>query len=92
MSEFDDRGKVALWKSDIDHPKAPVAHGTVYAHRDIKEGEKLAIALWRSDSDHPRAPLMIGKISDPYKEQDQQDSHPPPAGGFKDFKDDDIPF
>lgn len=63
---YDDRGKVSLWKNDTQgNDKAPVAKGTVVAHRDIKEGERLNIALWKSDNQNPKAPSMTGRISDP---------------------------
>ena len=87
MPEYDDRGKVALWKTKSDHPKAPKADGTVVAVRDIKEGETVRIALWKSDSTNPKAPIMYGKLSDPMEQEKK--APPQPAGGFDD---DDIPF
>lgn len=85
---YDNRGQVALWKSNSDNPKAPAAKGTVIAHRDIREGEELDIALWRNDSDNPNAPVMKGKISD--KVEKRQESRPqPPADNFGDTS---IPF
>ena len=84
MPEFDDKGKVALWKNDKKgNDKAPAAKGHFFAHRAIAAGEKIELALWRNESDHPQAPMMTGKISDP-----QQDKEAP----VEDFEDSDIPF
>lgn len=94
MSEYDERGKVALWKPETDNPKAPQAKGRVVAHRDIKEGEELDIALWRNQSDNPKAPVMTGKLSDKREQQAQpsggEQQSAPPADN-SDF-DSDIPF
>ena len=89
MSEYDDRGKVALWKPETDNPKAPQAKGRVVAHRDIKEGEELDIALWRNQSDNPKAPVMTGKLSDKREQPSggEQQSAPP-----ADDWDSDLPF
>lgn len=87
MSEYDDRGQVALWRSKSDNPKAPVAKGTVVAHRDIKEGETLDIALWRNDNHNPDAPKMKGRISDRMTREQRGARGTPPD----DF-DDPIPF
>jgi hypothetical protein len=93
MTEYDDRGKVALWRSKSDHPKAPILHGTAYAHRDIREGEMIEIALWRSKSEHPKAPVLNGRLSDAYEEEPQRTQRPPPVPRQTDpFMDDDIPF
>ncbi|HKK06201.1 MAG TPA: hypothetical protein VKA50_10175 [Gammaproteobacteria bacterium] len=91
MTEYDNRGQVALWKADSDNPKAPAAKGSVVAHRDIKEGETVEIALWRNDSENPKAPLMKGKISDKRKDG-QQDGSQQKAAPPADDLDDDIPF
>ena len=69
MSEFDNRGKVSLWKNDSENPKAPAYKGTAVAHRDIREGEVLDLALWKNDSDNPRAPQVTGKLSDKQAKQ-----------------------
>ncbi len=92
MSDYDNRGQVALWKPESDNPKAPAAKGTLVAHRDIREGETVEIALWRNESDNPKAPKMKGKISDV-----RQQSEPRTGGGSTDATDpedfnDDIPF
>jgi len=88
MSEYDNRGQVALWKNESDNDKAPNARGTVVAHRDIKEGETVDIALWRNQSDNPKAPMMKGKIQDR-----KQDSHnEAKSNGYQSGGSDDIPF
>ena len=98
MTEYDNNGKVSLWKRDADAPeKAPALKGTVYAHRDIKAGEKLDLALWRNDSTNERAPMLTGKISDPFKPENtqaepQNDGFRQPPAPDNDFADDDIPF
>lgn len=80
---FDNRGKVSLWKTQSDNPKAPAASGSVVAHRDIKEGEVLDLALWKNVSDNPKAPVMTGKLAD------RKVSAPPAA---PEPFDDEIPF
>ena len=79
MVEYDNRGKVSLWKPDSDNPKAPALSGPVIAHRDIKEGEEVYLSLWKNDSDNPKAPKVTGKLGDKFKKDDS-------------FKDDSIPF
>ena len=71
MAEYDNRGQVSLWKPKSDNPKAPSYSGTVVAHRDIKEGETLAIALWPNKSDNDKAPKVTGKIQDRQQEGGQ---------------------
>ena len=99
--EYDNRGRVALWKSKSNHPQAPAYTGTVIAHRDIKEGETVSIALWPNRTGNAKAPLIRGQISD---REDQRsngsdtgggNASPPsqvgsPPSGFDD--DSDIPF
>ena len=88
QKDYDNRGQVSLWKTKSDSPKAPVASGSVIAHRDIRENEELDIALWKNISDNPKAPVMKGKISDKFEKRvdaRQQPSNPEPF-------DDDIPF
>jgi hypothetical protein len=71
--QYDNRGKVSLWKNDKGGDKQPVVTGKVVAHRDIKEGETLDIALWKRDDASGNQPVMTGKISDPYKKDDGDD-------------------
>lgn len=61
---YDNSGKVSLWKSQSDNEKAPILKGTVYAHRDVRQGEAIDIALWKNQSDNPKAPTLTGKLSD----------------------------
>ena len=84
--EYDNRGKVSLWKNDREGERQPVVKGKLVAHRDIKEGETIDIALWKQADVTGRQPIMTGKISDVYV--------PPQDFGSKkeeDF-DDDLPF
>jgi len=74
--EYDNRGKVSLWKNDREGATQPVVTGNLVAHRDIKEGETIRIALWKNDDVTGRQPVMTGKISD----SDQKSN------------DDDLPF
>ena len=88
MSEqYDNRGKIALWKhvSPTNNPDAPVAKGHFYAHRDIKEGEKIDVSLWKESSSNPDAPVMKGKIQDKYVKDGFTDAPPVAAS-------EDIPF
>lgn len=77
MAEFDDRGKVALWSNESDNANAPVAKGHFYAHRDIKEGEKINLDLWNVEKKNDKSPRMTGKVSDP---QPQSKSYDAPNG------------
>ena len=71
--EYDNRGKVSLWKNDRQSETQPVVTGKVVAHRDIKEGETLDIALWRREDAAGNQPIMTGKISDVFKKEDGDD-------------------
>lgn len=87
MSEYDNRGQIALWgKKEDAGPNAPAAKGHFFAHRDIKEGEQIEVALWKNESDNPNAPLMKGKVSDKFTpgEPVQSPAQEPLA--------DDVPF
>jgi hypothetical protein len=93
MTNYDDRGRVSLWKPESDHPKSPILSGTLCAHRDIREGETVFIGLWKSTSDHPNAPILIGKLTDPReKKESKPPPPPPPPVTAEDFVDDDLPF
>ena len=83
MSEYDNRGQAALWRSKSENPKAPIAKGNVTAHRDIKEGEELELSFWKNDSDNPNAPFLKGKLGDKYEKGEP---------GAQIDPDDDIPF
>lgn len=82
--EYDNKGQVAMWKSNSNNERAPALRGTAVAHRDIKAGEVLDIAVWKTDSENERAPVLKGKMSDPYV-KDGGASQPT-------FRPSDIPF
>ena len=91
--EYDNRGRVALWKSKSDHASAPLLKGTITAHRTIREGEQIDISLWKNDSANERAPVLSGQIQD----RERQDTPPPapapaPAAAAAADFDDDLPF
>lgn len=67
--QFDNKGQIALWTNEKHEKggKAPYMKGSLFAHRDIKAGEKIDIGLWLQESDNPKAPKLKGKIADPYK-------------------------
>ena len=71
--QYDNRGKVSLWKNDRQGANQPVVTGNLVAHRDIKEGETLDIALWRREDAAGNQPIMTGKISDVFKKDDGDD-------------------
>ncbi len=70
MTDYDDRGKVSIWKNESDNPKAPKWSGSIIAHRNIREGEEIRIALWSAEGNpkhenhNARAPWLRGKVSD----------------------------
>lgn len=80
--EYDNRGKVSLWKTDSQNPKAPVLSGKVVAHRDIKEGETLDLSLWKNDN-NGNQPIMRGEMKDVYNSSSPAVSR---------IDDDDLPF
>ena len=87
MSEqYDNRGKIALWKNTTDNSSAPVAKGHFYAHRDIKEGEKIDVSLWKESSQNANAPVMKGKIQDKFVKDGFTNAPPAVAAS------EDIPF
>ena len=88
MSEqYDNRGKVAIWKhlNQSNNLSAPILKGTIYAHRDIREGEEIEVSLWKFDSANPKAPVLTGKIQDKFV-KDQQTSSVPLG------EEEDLPF
>ena len=89
--QYDNTGKVSLWKNDKGGDKAPVLRGVAYAHRDLKAGEEIEVALWKNDKGGERSPALTGKLSDKFKPttKDAGDSDVPRAK--PDF-DDDLPF
>jgi len=87
MTEFDNKGQIALWKDTGGKTGAPVMKGHFYAHRDIRAGEKIEVALWHNASENPNAPSAKGKIQDPWQPEGQ--SSAPPQD---DFEDSELPF
>ena len=88
MSEqYDNRGKVAIWKhlNQSNNLSAPILKGTIYAHRDIREGEEIEVSLWKFDSANPKAPVLTGEIQDKYVKEQHVSSVP--LGD-----DEDLPF
>jgi len=83
--QYDNRGKISLWKNSTDNPSAPVAKGNFVAHRDIKEGEQIDVSLWKESSSNPNAPVMKGKIQDKYVKDGFTDAPPAEVN-------EDIPF
>ena len=86
MTQYDNRGKVSIWKNDNSkNEKAPILKGSIFAHRDIKEGEMIEVALWKNESDNEKAPTLRGNISD--KREPQAN-----GGGTSQPLSDEIPF
>jgi hypothetical protein len=85
--DYDNKGKVSLWKVENGGDKAPVLRGAVFAHRDIKAGEEVSVALWKNDRGGDRAPVLTGKLSDKYQ------GKPTKVAGDSDLDDADrLPF
>ena len=84
---YDNRGRVALWKSKSEHASAPLLKGTLTAHRTIREGEEIDIALWKNDSANSNAPVLSGQVQARTAKQAQPPA-PAPAADFVD----DLPF
>ena len=91
MSEYDNKGKVSLWKRNSDNPKAPSYSGDVVAHRDIRAGEVLDLALWPNQSENPKAPQVTGKLGDKQVREGVAPAKPKSQQGVEPFEDD-IPF
>jgi hypothetical protein len=93
VSEYDDKGKVALWVGKSTHERAPKYKGHAYAHRDIKAGEKIAVALWGNEPGD-RRPVLRGKLED-YRDGSGEASTKPAATAATQANDDpndEIPF
>lgn len=67
MSDYDNKGNVALWKNDSDNERAPILTGIAVAHRDIRAGEEINVSLWKNSSDNDRAPALSGRLQDRYQ-------------------------
>lgn len=81
--EYDNRGRVSLWKNTKDGPKQPYVDGNLVAHRDIKEGETIRMALWVQKDAASNQPVLKGQISDPQQYNGEKTS---------DLVSEDIPF
>ncbi len=87
MSDYDDKGRIALWKGD--RPNGPVLRGEFTAHRDIRAGEKIEVALWKNDkATSDKAPALRGKISDRYGSgaENRQNRQAPPMPRMPDLR------
>ena len=96
-------GTGGVWNNQSDHPQSPEIDGHFFAHRDIKEGEKISLALFSNASENPQAPVYKVKVKDPWVRGEQREkrvqeayrateraySKPEPVD--EDFADD-IPF
>jgi len=92
MSNYDNTGTASLWKNDKYEAggKAPRLKGQVFAHRDIKAGEKISIAFWDGGSDNPKAPVLRGKVEDVYQADAGQPMEQPTPSAPQ--MSDEIPF
>ena len=81
--EYDNRGRVSLWKNTKGGPTQPYVDGILVAHRDIKEGETIRMALWVQKGAAGNQPVLKGQISDPQQYNGEQSS---------DLTSEDIPF
>ncbi len=66
MTDFNNLGQAALWKSKGDNPKAPVLKGNFIAHRNIRAGEEVDLAFWENENQTKNAPALKGKCSDKF--------------------------
>ena len=91
---YDNTGTTALWRNEKYEPggKAPRLKGHVYAHRDIKAGDKFAIALWDSNSENDKAPALRGKVEDLRKPEAQNAPAPASIPDPAPVTSDEIPF
>ena len=74
--EYDDTGKIKLWRfvpKNPETPNPPAATGHFFAHRDIKEGEKIRVSLWKKPPNGPTFPVMTGKIEDKHVKEEPAD-------------------
>jgi hypothetical protein len=90
MTQWIDKGEIALWPDKKAHGKQPVVRGNVTI-----DGLEYKLSLWRSTSQNPNAPTYWGKVqlevddNAPPPQQQQREPEPPPP---EDEFDDDIPF
>lgn len=72
--EFDNRGRVSLWKNTKQGDRQPYVDGNLVAHRDIKEGETIRMALWVQKGAAGNQPVLKGQISDPLQHNGENTS------------------
>ncbi len=72
--EFDNRGRVSLWKNTKEGDRQPYVDGNLVAHRDIKEGETIRMALWVQKGAAGNQPVLKGQISDPLQHNGENTS------------------
>lgn len=85
--EYDNRGRVSLWKNTKEGDKQPYVDGNLVAHRDIKEGETIRMALWVQKGAANNQPVLKGQISDPLQNNGENSSQ------FQsNVSEEDIPF
>lgn len=82
--EYDNRGRVSMWKNDRQGDTQPYVTGKICVHRDIKEGETIDLALWINRDHQGNQPHFRGKVSDP------KDFNRDNLSGSQ--SDDDLPF
>ena len=72
--EYDNRGRVSLWKNTKEGDRQPYVDGNLVAHRDIKEGETIRMALWVQKGAASNQPVLKGQISDPLQHNGEKAS------------------
>ena len=72
--EYDNRGRVSLWKNTKEGDRQPYVDGNLVAHRDIKEGETIRMALWVQKGAAGNQPVLKGQISDPLQHNGENTS------------------
>ena len=72
--EYDNRGRVSLWKNTKEGDRQPYVDGNLVAHRDIKEGETMRTALWVQKGAASNQPVLKGQISDPLQHNGENTS------------------
>ena len=73
MQNKDKPGTGATWKNESTNPQAPAYKGHFFAHRDIKEGEKIDLALFANDSQNERAPAYNVRVQNPWVQGEQRE-------------------
>lgn len=89
--QYDNDGKIAVWKNDSDNERAPVLTGHIYIPRDAVPGQKMRVAFWKGDGD--RAPVLRGSV-EAYRDDKAQApaQAPAPQATQASFDESDVPF